>query len=68
MSELSNKLSDIIELATTVKFLNHAVLMAAGDSGVTRSSADALQSVCVVIDERLKEIDARLDEVMEALR
>lgn len=68
MSTPSNKISDIIEMVTTVKFLNHAVFMAAGDSGVTGPATDALQSVCDIIDDRLKEIDGCLDELMEELR
>lgn len=63
----SRKLSDITDMIHTVKHLNNALFMAAGDvDDMTRTNA--LQSVCDEVENRIGIIVDRIEELQEELR
>ncbi len=61
------KIGDIIDLLNTTQYLNEALHMAASDSGLTTTATNALQSLAGEIDNKLRIIEDRLEELKEDL-
>lgn len=64
---LSIKTGDILDLINTAQYLNEALHMAASDSGLTRPATNALQALSGEIDNKLRIIEDRLNEVREQI-
>jgi hypothetical protein len=64
----AHKISDVEDLLTTVKYLNHALFMSAADSGLTTDSTNALQALIGEIENKLLMIGDRLEEIREELK
>ena len=62
----SRKLLDITDMVNTVKYLNNALFMAAGDVG-DMNKTNSLQSVCDEIESRIGVIVDRIEELREEL-
>ncbi|TAA61887.1 hypothetical protein [Shinella sp. JR1-6] len=62
---LSRNIGDIVDLLHIVQHLNEALRMAATDSGLTRTATDALQALSGEIDNKLRVIEDRLEEVID---
>jgi diacylglycerol kinase family enzyme len=62
----SNQIIDIADILSNVRALNHAVLMAASGDGVSREAADAIQSVCDEINNKLLVVRDRVEDMVEA--
>ncbi len=68
MSNLSIKVGDIVDLLNKAISLNEALHTAASDSGVTGYATDALQAVSGEVDNKLRIIHDRLEELLEGLK
>ncbi|GLR51812.1 hypothetical protein KYK30_21940 [Shinella yambaruensis] len=64
---LSIKTGDILDLINTAQYLNEALHMAASDSGLTQPATNALQALSGEIDNKLRIIEDRLNEVREQI-
>jgi hypothetical protein len=66
-SPTSRKLGDILDLVNAAQSLNEAIFMAAEHHSLTRPATSALQTVSGELDSKLRVIEERIDEIMEAL-
>jgi diacylglycerol kinase family enzyme len=66
ISANSSQIIDIADIVNNVRALNHAVLMAASGDGVSREAADAIQSVCDEINNKLLVARDRIEEMVGA--
>lgn len=66
-SQTASKIGDIIDLLHTAQSLNEALHMAVSARGLTTTVTDALQSLAGEIDNKLRIIEDRLEEVAEDL-
>lgn len=64
----ASKLGDIIDMLTTVRCLNEAVFMAADSSSLTVDATNAIQAVLGEMESKMRAIEDRIQEVMEALK
>ena len=62
----SRRMADITDMIHTVKHLNNALFMAAGDVG-DMTKTNALQSVCDEIESRIGVIVDRIEELRDEL-
>jgi hypothetical protein len=61
------KLGDILDLINEVQSLNEAIFMAAEHHSITKPATGALQAVSGELDSKLRVIEERIDEMMEAI-
>ncbi len=61
------KLGDLIDLVNAAQSLNEAIFMAAEHHSLTKPATGALQTVSGELDNKLRVIEERIDEMMEAI-
>lgn len=64
----SSRISDAAEQLATVRYLTEAVFMAAESSSVTGEATNALQSLCDVIDKKIKAIESDLEGIQRDMK